>query len=236
MADNNELLNEAGEEVVYNNEYWGQVLISANPVYFPGGGAKPVPFDSAVHPADKRSLMIEILIDLIPECSSKFPVKMNTTSFSKDWQKIGLKSIKDCGLVTDKNGADLAKLNGMFARVGWVTGFTKNKDAEKENYRTLKFNKVFATIDECRADFEANGGPSIHTEQASNNAANIADPNKAVAIDFVRSFIKAQRSLGKDESMLKAETKKFILDNPIVSDALSADSPEIAELLEEPPF
>ncbi len=226
-------LNEAGAEINYTNEYWGQVQIDCAKMVFPGDKGskeKPVLYEETVHKDKKPFLQLEILVDVLPECQAQFPVTLKTPTYAKDWQKIGIPSIKDLGLVTDQNGADLEKLNGMWARVAQVPGFQKNKDPEKENYKTLKFVKVFASQAECLADFEAAQGEYVHDTERDAGVATLSG-NKQIALDFIESFIKAQYGIGKKADEVEKELKKFIAETPIVSSQLTFESPEVVELL-----
>lgn len=238
MENGMDYLAEAGREIVRTDEYWGQIKVAAAAMAFAGKGQKPAPFDPAIHSAKNRFIEIEMILDPLPECPTRFPVTMRVADFSADWQKIGLRSIKECGLVTDSGTADMHRLADSFVRVAQVPGFTKNRDPEKENYRTLKFLKVFANEADCRADYydaigETPDAP-VSTQRAA--APKAASPNVTIALDFVKSYVKAQRSLKTPESEIRDGLKRFISENKMVGDVLSIDSPEVTEILNEPPF
>lgn len=235
MASNLDYLNEAGREISYAYNYWGQVQIDAAQMIFAIKGEPPVPFNPEVHDRKSWFWMIEMVLDLIPGCKANFPIVLRTPDFAKDWQKIGMKSIKDLGFVTESNGADLASLNGKFVHISQVPGFTKNKDPEKENYRTWKFIKIFRDQAECIADFEETQGDGTEYPQQETSTP-VASTSKTVALDFVKSFVKAQHDLGKQPDEVKVNLANFIKENAIVSAEVSIDSHEVIAILEEPPF
>lgn len=233
--ENIDYLAEAGREIVRTDEYWGRIKVAAAPMAFSGKGQKPAPYDPTIHDAKNRFIEIEMILDPLPECPTRFPVTMRIADFSPDWQKIGLRSVKECGLVTDSGSADMRRLADSFVRVAQVPGFTKNKNPEKENYRTLKFLRVFANEADCRADYYETTGEDPNTEPAPQQPAASA-ANVAIALDFVKSYVKAQRSLKTPDDRLRIGLKQFISENKMVGDVLSIDSPEVVAILNEPPF
>lgn len=235
MENGMDYLAEAGREIVRTDEYWGQIKVAAAAMAFAGKGQKPAPFDPAIHSTKNRFIEIEMILDPLPECPTRFPVTMRVADFSLDWQKIGLRSVKECGLVTDSGAADMHRLADSFVRVAQVPGFTKNKDPEKENYRTLKFLKVFANEADCRADYYEATGEDPNTAPAPQQPT-ASTANVAIALDFVKSYVKAQRSLKTPNDRLRIGLKQFISENKMVGDVLSIDSPEVAAILDEPPF
>ncbi len=207
-------------------EYYGQVVADVWFGYFPGGGAKPIPFDPTQHPVDKRSVMIEIQIIPIAEQVVSFDVRQNYTDFSLDWTKITLPSIKAL------NVDGLKALNGRFVRVAMVDGKREKKDKPGEYYKTFKFLEVYADVDVCKTAYA--GHASAHTEQAVpplNGSAE--DAEKAVALQFAKVVVQNKARGLTDRDQIIAAVTEAIAGMPMINKFYTGQSPEILALIDE---
>lgn len=209
-------------------EYYGQVKADAWFGFFPGGGAKPIPFDPQQHPTDKRAVMIDIQILPIPEQNVNFDVRQNYTDFSLDWTKVTLPSIKACGV------DGLRALNGRFVRVALVDGKRERKgdngNKTGEFYKTYKFIEVYADQAACTAAYA--GAAPAHTEPES-SPVDEEEREKATALQFARVVVTNQARGKTDKAEVLKAVTEVIAGMPLISKFYTGDSAEIVTMIEE---
>jgi hypothetical protein len=210
-------------------EYFGQMMADVWFGFFPGGGQKPIAFDPAQHPIDKRTVMIDIQIIPIAAQNVDFDIRKNYTDFSTDWTKITLPSIKALGV------DGLRALNGKFVRVAQVPGKREKKDENGnktgEFYTTFKFLEIYADEAACVTAYEGN---SSHTEQNDPQPVTTGiSADQQTALKFSRAVI---------ENTVKGETDLDVIINkltatlaamPMINKHYSAQSPEIMQMVME---
>jgi len=207
-------------------EYYGQVKADAWFGFFPGGGAKPIPFDPQQHPTDKRSVMIDIQIIPIPEQNVNFDVRQNYTDFSLDWTKVTLPSIKAIGV------DGLRALNGRFVRVALVDGKREKKENGNktgEFYKTFKFLEVFADQAACTAAY-VGAAPVRHDEP---NPVDEMDKEKMTALQFAKVVVTNQARGKTDKAEILKAVTEVISGMPLISKYYSGNSAEIVTMIEE---
>ncbi len=208
-------------------EYYGQVKADCWFGFFPGGGAKPIPFDSQQHPVDKRTTMIEIQIIPVPEQNVTFDVKQNYTDFSPDWTKVTLPSIKALGV------DGLRSLNNRFVRVALVDGKREKKDENGnktgEFYKTFKFLDVFT--DQAACTMAYSGSSPAHTEQAP--ATDSSDTEKQTALVFAKVVVENAARGQTDIQVIIDTVSAAIATMPMISKYFTGQSPEILNMIQE---
>lgn len=207
-------------------EYYGKVMADVWFGFFPGGGAKPIPFDPQQHPEDKRSVMIDIQIIPVPEQNVTFDIRQNYTDFSLDWTKVTLPSIKALGV------DGLRALNGRFVRVVQVDGKREKKDDSGnktgEFYKTFKFLAVYETEEECQ---QAYSGTPPHTEPQPINGN--GNNEKDTALKFAKVVVENKVRATKDIQEAINSVSEAIAGMPMINKYFTADSPEILNLIQE---
>lgn len=209
-------------------EYYGQVKADCWFGYFPGGGAKPIPFDPQQHPVDKRTTMIEIQIIPIPEQNVTFDIHQNYTDFSPDWTKVTLPSIKALGL------DGIRSMNNRFARVAQVDGKREKKDENGnkngEFYKTFKFIEVYPDATACSTAYA--GAAPQHTEQQPLPETN-GNTEKETALKFAKVVVQNKaRGLTERDQIIAAVTEA-IAGMPMINKFYTGQSPEILALIDE---
>lgn len=208
-------------------EYYGQVKADVWFGFFPGGGAKPIPFDPTAHPEDKRITMIDIQIIPIAEQSVSFDIRKNYTHFDPDWTKITLPSIKALG-------ADgLRALNNQFVRVVQVDGKKEKKDdtgkKTGEFFKTFKFLDVYPDQAACENAYAGNG--HSHTEDTAPVSSDDAEKNTALA--FAKVIVQQTVKGETDPQKAIDAVSKAIAGFPTISKYFTGSSPEIFSLIQE---
>lgn len=207
-------------------EVFGKTQVDARFIAFPGGGAKPVPFDPAIHTQDKMRTEVEIHIIPIAEQNISYDEYVKLLAESPDWTAIVNPSIKDLGI------DGLRALNNQWVQVAKVKGKRKrlDKDTKEETgdfWPTYKFLKLFKSEDECRAAFMGGGTPS-NTEPA----AATTDPNKAAALAFARVLVAQVVNMFQDRAMVDSQVAAQIAAQPMIAAHYTAQSPEIQAAIE----
>lgn len=209
-------------------EYYGQVKADAWFGFFPGGGAKPIPFDPQQHPVDKRATMIDIQIIPIPEQDVRFDIRQNYTDFSQDWTKVTLPSIKGLGV------DGLRSLNGRFVRVAQVDGKRERKDENGNKtgdfYKTFKFVEVYPDQAACAMAY---AGAAPDTEQPTNGNEHSADPEKDTALKFARVVVENQARGKTDPQQVISAVTETIYNMPLINRHFTGSSPEVLNLIQE---
>lgn len=218
-------------------EFFGMVVLDPWFGYFAGGGAKPIPFDPAVHPADKRTTIIDAQIIPIAEQNVTNEVKQNFTDFSPDWTKITLPSIKAMGV------SGTREINNKFVRVAMVDGKREIvKDGVKtgDHWKTWKFIEIFPDEAACRAAYAGNGH-SAPTEQqpaqpplnGGNGNGASHSPDQETALKFAAIPVKKAclNKSANDLDAIQGELRTVLAGMPMINKHFTADSPEILDLI-----
>jgi len=253
MTYNNDPWERAENPQTRSSEFWGQVEISLyNAVLVKGVGKAP--FDPQQHKPEQMVTGIDIHIAPLAEQNVSFQVSRSMIAESKEWASLVLPSIKALGL-------SVRELNGKWARVGQKgTGSNyTNQSGETRERTTFEFIKVFATEDECRADFLANGHPMPDLEQTGANGstntnangtyggasggtsgghapaqAQAAPPNnteRETALKFLRVIVENAARGQSDLTVVRNTVAAQIATMPLVSKYFTVDSPETMNLI-----
>lgn len=234
----NDAWDDAENPAVTTDTIWGKVFINANYWFFPGNGASPEPYDPQRpdHAQKKPAVKINFQIAFLPEMMLTFDQKLELYTFSEDYTKKVLPSIRALNLTNDGKGF-LKALNEKWVKVEKIEGFTPNrKNPERGNYKTWEFKAVFADEEACRRDYAAiwNVGGAPWPEDHSMPSVPNNDPAKQTALVFARVFVDeaCKRCNGNKDAVLGYLEGKF-MQNPDVGDHLKADSPEVLEMIDE---
>ena len=220
-------------------EYWGLCSIDMYYCVLQKGVGK-VRFDSQVHPTDQRRTAIDIVVTPLPEMGNAREASRSMIAESKEWASIVLPSIKTLGVST-------RELNGKYAHITFApTGrtYTKSNDdgtQETKDSTTIKFIKVFADENTCRADWAAHGGqpsqasngdipPLTSTPPANGNGS---DKEKATGLAFLRVIVQNACSGQKDFNVIRETVAANITQYPPVAKFFTVDSPETVQLIAE---
>ncbi len=210
-------------------EIYGQVKVDVYYLFFPGGGQAPVPFDPNNHPEDKRATQIEMQIIPIAEQNISWDVKQKYLSFSKEWQKITLPSIKDTGVT------DLRTLKDRFARIAQVPGFRPRKDKNTgedtgEFWSTFKFIEVYPDEATCKAAF---GGSPASKEAEQEAVPNVADQERSVMLTFAKVIVADKARTITDREELIKVLELELANNVALAKHFTVNTPEIQALIDE---
>ena len=242
MSENNfDVWTMAGTEYVSKREYYGQILVDCVLMVFPGPkGSKnrPVPFDASVHKGLQPFVQITMTLDPLPEMQLSRPMENNWANFDQDWTKITMPSIRKLGFVTADGGCDLRKFDHTFVKFEFIPGFRKNRDPDKENYKTMKFTASYADETACRTAYLAENSANAENSQPEETAAAApaSDDNDSTAMAFIKSVIKDSYKKGKDVGGVLNDVKTFIANNKEMCAGLSITNPAVIEAINEPPF
>lgn len=250
MTYNNDPWERAENPQTRSSEFWGQVEISLyNAVLVKGVGKAP--FDPQQHKPEQMVTGIDIHIAPLAEQNVSFQVSRSMIAESKEWASLVLPSIKALGL-------SVRELNGKWARVGQKgTGSNyTNQNGETRERTTFEFIKVFATEDECRADFLANGHPMPDLDTNTNGTyggngnanangaggtngntpAQAAPPNnteRETALKFLRVIVENAARGQSDLTVVRNTVAAQTATMPLVSKYFTVDSPETMNLIAE---
>lgn len=240
MAIDKNLMMEAGEEVTYSNCYWGKCLLSIwegcwprNPETGKICGA-PLPYQAGQDDPRDRVVMIEMIIDLIPGCSSNYPIQVKCPKSDKDWQKIVLPSIRDAGAVNKKGQTDLFAIADHYVKVQQVDGLKlrDKNNPDKGTWRTLQVLKIFKNEKEAADDMAGETGEPVPSESkpaaATTNANN---QRRKAALEFCRVAIQTYRGMEAEEIRKKAD--QFIQSSDTVKPFVTVDDPEVKKMIED---
>jgi len=224
-------LEDAENPNVIQNTLWGKIYVDASYWHFPGGGASPEPYDpqNTEHTTKRPAVKVSLQLEPLPELQLAFEQKLNIFTFSDDYVKVVLPSIKSLNLTKDGKNV-LKALHNQWCRIERVEGFQQNKKNPDRNYLTWKFEKVFSNEDECRNDYLS----QFYPDSNSSSKSKPTDPKIENALAFAKIFVdeackKAKGNRSIIEGFLKA---KFDM-NPDVGNYLKVDSPEIQEMIDE---
>lgn len=221
-------------------EYWGLCSMDMYYCVLQKGVGK-VRFDAQQHQVDQRRTAIDIVVTPLPEMGSAREASRSMIAESKEWASIVLPSIKTLGVST-------RELNGKYVHITFApTGRTyvkTNDDGTQEtrDNTTIKFLKVFADENACRADWAAHGGTPTSdsngdvpplTTPPSNGNGNGADKEKATGLAFLRVIVNNACAGQNDLNVIRESIAANIAQYPPVAKFYTVDSPETMALIAE---
>ena len=226
----------AGQEPVNTKEYYGQILVDCVAMVFPGekgSKTRPVVYDPNEHKGKQPFTMITMTLDPLPEMHLSNETSKKWINYSPDWVKITMPSIKKLGFTTPDGSCDLRKFNESWVKFKFVPGFQKNKDPEKENYKTMEFLALYKNERECTKAYMAENTSNAEVEMPKSTSTPAVDS----AMVFVRSIAENAMRSGLD---VNEAVDDFLQKNVAACAGLKIDSPEVQALLKEfdenPPF
>ena len=234
-----DLMKAAAEEPVYSNVYYGKCLLTLWEGKFPRNEegritGKPVRWNEGDDPKE-RIVMVDVLLDLCPGCSSNYPVSISCTSHDKDWVKIVLPSIKELGCTDEEGRVALWKVKDHWCKVEQVQG-TRPRDKnnpDKGCWNTLKFLAIYRSEEDClQAMALDNGeGPEIPADPVPSMLKKNSKKaqQREAALKFVEVALGTYKGMKLDE--IKDALNKFIEASPTVKPYLSIDDPDVAEMI-----
>jgi hypothetical protein len=210
-------------------EFYGQVHADANFIFFPGNGAKPIPFDPGIHPNNKRVTEVEFRIIPIPEQDVDWDESLKILTFSKEWHEIVKPSIDALGL--DK----LREINNKWVRVAKVPGFRKRLDKDTgedtgEFWSTYQFKELYKDERACR---EAYTGESVNDDIPFAGKKPDDDQNKKAAMTFINIWVTKAASVLQDRKAIEEEVKGEMENAPLINHYFTIDSPEVQEAIDK---
>lgn len=255
MMTDLDALNEADQAQERFFELYGRLIINAYYMYFPGSGERPVAFDPAKHPIEKRTAMIELILESIPQQHQQYENRMSCATFAADWTKITKPSINALGF-------EARTIAGRYVKLAKVPGKNPNKKKPGEFYTCFKILQVFEDEAACAAAYEgehpqraqtiedvfAETAPVPSTEPQAETGApswgmNDSAPaapapaagqdmiGKSGALMMVKAKIRQVAAENNALDHITAAAAKFIADNPVISKHFTVESPEIMELI-----
>lgn len=207
-------------------EIFGQVRVDAHYLFFPGNKQMPVPFDPTIHPEDKRTTEVELRMIPIAEQNITWDEFQRMLTFSPDWTKIVLPSIKEIGMT------NLRELNNQWVRVAKVPGNRKrlNKLTREETgefWPTYRFIEVFADEAACKAAYLGDMPESTESDQSP------TDNERAVALAFIEVFVTAAAKHITDRKVIEAQVADDISKQSAVSGLFTVQSPEVQRAIDK---
>lgn len=211
-------------------ELYGQVRVDAHYLFFPGNKQKPIVFDPAFHPLDKRSLEVELRMIPIPEQNISWDEYLKILAFTSDWTKIVLPSIKALGI------DDLRALNNKWVRVAKVPGNRKRLDKETQEetgefWTTYKFVELFADEAACKAAFSGHTPSDTEVNQAPASQSN--NETKAAALTFLKVFVSQAAKHITNRAVIEKQVANDIANNSLISPLFTVQSPEVQAAIDE---
>lgn len=240
MTTEAELMNQAAEPVVYSNVYYGKCLMTFWEGKFPRDEnnkitGKPIRWYEGDDPKS-RMIMIDVMLDLAPGCTSNYPVQISCPKHDKDWQKIVLPSIVEAGAVRDDGVADFSKVKDHWVKVEQVEG-TRPRDKnnpDKGCWNTYKFLAIYDSKEACLAAMAEDNGDDVPAEKpaaAKAKKTSKNDEGRKAAIEFCRAVVAGYK--GQDAATIRSGIASFIESNPNAKPYITVDDPEIAEMIED---
>ena len=231
--ENNQATNDPYEEAINAKpptfELYGQIRVDAHYLFFPGNKQKPVVFDPAIHPQDKRSLEVELQLIPIAEQNINWDEYQKMLAFTADWTKIVLPSIKAMGI------DDLRALNNKWVRVAKVPGNRKrlDKDTHEETgefWTTYKFMELYPDEAACKAAFVGHSPSDTEVNQAPAAQSN---ETKAAALTFLKVFVSQAAKHITDRAEIEKQVANDIANNSLISPLFTVQSPEVQAAIDE---
>lgn len=211
-------------------EIYGQVKIDIYNLFFPGNKQQPVPFDPNVHPENKRSTQVEIIIIPIPEQNISYDVSQKYLTFLKDWKDITLKSIKEIGV------PDLRDFRDRWVKLARVPGHTPRKDKYTgeltgEMWTAFKFLELYPDEKACREAYA--GSPNTVEDPRDTEEEEALNSNeKKTTLEFAKVILAQVAKTAIDRNDFVSKISVSLANNPQIAKFFSVTSPEIVELIE----
>lgn len=207
---------------------FGQVSVDVFPCVLVKGQGK-VQFDEGIHRQEDRRTSIHITITPLPSSGLTYSIERDMIAESKEWA-----SFVKPSLVVLKT--DLRTVNGKWVKASLVkTGEVyTNRQGEKKEKTTIRFEAVYATEAECehvsneffKKDAEQPipgfDAPAPANGNGNGNGSNPGE--REVALKFLPAL---WNDAGKDVEKFAASISK----NPLVSKYFDLNSPEVCQLI-----
>ena len=233
-----ELMMAVAAEDTYSDVYYGKCLMTFWEGKWPRnaeGKITGAPVRWVEGDSEKEKLyMIDFLLDLLPGCSANYQVKAGWMKHDKDFKKIVVPSLIECGAAT--NGTvDFRKVKDHWVKVEQVEGTRPREkgNPDKGFYKTYKFLAIYKDQAECAKAMALDNG-----EDMPSSAPNADDQRRAAALQFCEVAVSLYK--GQEAAKVREGMKNFIDTNPNVKPFVSISDPEIEEMIadaaSEPPF
>ena len=189
--------NDAAEAQPLASAFYGQIQIDTWPCVLVKGQGK-VPFDSTQHSEDQRCTALEINVSPLAGSRANFTLARSIIAQSPEWYKFIWPSLKALGL---KNPKDAVGKYCKLERVPNGKKYRSKRDSEERDEMVMKFLALYATEAECSAAYASDTGqklgpsslsdePTLGFEDARANAAPADDPQRKMAISFLKAIAK----------------------------------------------
>lgn len=226
---------ENAKEPQFSNEIWGQVEAKSWFCVLEKGVGK-VAFDPQVHSPDQRRTAIDIIIHPLADMGLNFDLARNMIAESREWAGIVLPSIRDMGISPKQ-------LNGAWVKVQTVpltdkagnpVTYTDSNGVVKEK-TAIKFLKLFANEEACRADYLENSGKTAQGDPVKNGNGNGNSDNKErqTALAFLKAYVQNACRGQHDLDAVRATLATKIAEQPLIGKYFTIDSPETVALITE---
>ena len=237
MNQNFDVWAAAGTEPTNARMYYGQIKFDLVAMVFPGekgSGMKPVLYDPSVHQGKQPFVQITARLNPLAEMQLTRDTYSTWQNYNADWVKVTMPSIRKLGVVNADGSCDIKKFDGSWMKFRFVPGFTKNRDPEKPNYKTMEFLAVYKDKKECQKAYLAENTSSAEKKAEPQPTTN---PATESAMKFIRSIAENAMKSGND---VDEAVDKFLAENSAVCAGLTISSQEVQALLKEfddnPPF
>ncbi len=246
MKSEEELMAELAEPIVYADVYYGKCLITVWEAKFPRDAegkicGRMIHWNEGDNPKDKI-LMFDMVLDLCPGCTSEYQVKISEPKYGKDLQKIVFPSLIEAGAVTADGKVSIAAVKDHWVKMQKVEGtrLRDKNDPDKGCWNTYKFLAIYQSEQECLEAMALDNGEAAPAPAAAPKAVNAdkREQRRTAALQFVQ--VTAMTMKGQPAEEIRKQVTKFITENPNVNPYLTADDPEVVDLINEaanePPF
>lgn len=206
-------------------EIWGQVLMNLQQVALVKGVGK-VPYDPNLHKSSVLS--IDMTVTPLPGINNDQAIERNMIRESREWGLVQA-SINETGL------KKASELNGKFVHlILEPTGDTYvNKDGQTRNKTYPKILKVFASEQDCLADYQAGGTGAGVPAPNGNNGNGGGDKDRTTALAFLRPIVENACHGQSDVNVIIQTVALSIAGMPLVNKFFTANSPETLTLINE---
>lgn len=186
-------------------------------------GVGKVPYDEVTHKGQRTSVAIDITVEPLDPTRKLIERSMlNWTPPFKQVVRPSVEALADA--IAEIRGLQVGQFNTLkeltdLYVIGEFVQRPDNKDGE--TWTTLRFDKVFATEDECRAVYE---------ESKSEDVVQVDDVQRAQMAAFLPAL---WSQAGKDVEAFE----KLLASNPMLSNLFDMHSAEVSAVIsEEIPF
>lgn len=213
--------------------YWGSIMTDAFFCVLEKGYGR-IPFDPQQHDPAKKLVAINMSLLPIAEMGFSNSVERNAIAEFGEWTKIIKPSLEALGV-------DLRELNNRYVKVEMVpTGRTyKNDSGDEVKATTFKFQKLFASENECVADYlsgeqEQEVAAEVATEAQTSPAQPAQpahDPKRETALKFLEVLVGNAVAGQTDLAVVQATLQGSLDGTPMVAEYFTVDSPETMQLI-----